>query len=153
MDSKPTPGTFWMEVYTVGDETVDAQHKQIFDLIKVLERADSSGDGAGTADLVLAYLSRYLSNHFVEEELRMADSNYPYLEPHRKQHIACSHELAELLTSVESKPLRTQEYVGFIRQWFHEHLLGSDQQYALWLHDHSEAKLALAQPLEQEVCV
>jgi hemerythrin len=151
MDAKPTPGAFWTEAYTVGDEAIDAQHKHIFALIKVLERADTSGDGARTADLVLAYLSRYLSNHFVEEERLMAEASYPHLDSHRKQHQACGQKLAELMATVEATPTPTHTYIGFVREWFHEHLLGSDQQYALWLHK-TEAELSSKQQVEQEVC-
>ena len=147
MDAMPTPGAFWLEVYTVGNERIDAQHKQIFALIKVLEAANTSGDGARTADVVLAYLSRFLSNHFLDEERCMAESAYPFLNQHRKQHEDCAQKLAELLATIESPAMPTDDYVRFIRHWFHEHLLGSDQQFALWLHQHEKQAVA-----PEEVC-
>jgi hemerythrin len=155
MHAMPTPGAFWLEVYTVGNETIDAQHKQIFGLIKVLETAGTSGDGARTADLVFRYLSRVLANHFVDEERFMAETAYPNLEQHRQQHEACSRRLSELLATVESTSIPTDSYVGFIRQWFHEHLVGSDQDFALWLQKSDEGKSSHQteqNPAHEEVC-
>ena len=119
--------------YTVGDKLIDDQHDHIFRLVNALECAGSAGVGARTADLLLVHLSAYLQSHFRCEERLMAERGYPKLRTHARQHAECSQRLADLLVLVNSNVMDPADCAPFVRDWLHNHLLGSDCHFAQWL--------------------
>ena len=127
--------TFWTSEHSVGNAEVDRQHLHIVDLVNSLTIAKDSGHGAGTTDLILTHLQRYIQAHFVAEERLMELVGYPELDAHRKQHIVCTLELQRLLEAVESSEISAVDCAPRLRQWLHEHLLGTDQHYVRWLNE------------------
>jgi hemerythrin-like metal-binding protein len=123
---------FWKDEYSVGNEEIDKQHQHILALVNALEIAGTSGEGAGTADLVLSHLLRYLSQHFAAEEELLASTGYPGLETHQREHAECTSKVESMVRAVASSEMTASECVPFFCDWLHEHLLGSDLQYAAW---------------------
>ena len=146
MVSAPIPVVFWKDEYTIDDKQIDQQHEHIVALTNALEIAAASGEGAGTADLVLAHLVRFLATHFDTEERAMEAAAYPDLAEHRQQHAQFSRRLAQLVRSVESGELNVVDCVPVIRDWLHCHLLGSDQRFAFWVRAASNREV----PAEHE---
>ena len=121
--------------YTVGNKPLDDQHDHIFRLLTALECAGSSGEGALTADLLLTHLTAYMKRHFRCEERLMAERGYPKVRGHARQHAECSQRLADLLALVNSNAVDATDCAPFVREWMHNHLLGSDRQFARWLEN------------------
>jgi hemerythrin len=143
------PIVYWSNEYSIGNEEIDHQHEHIINLVNALEIADTSGDGAATADLVLTHLLRYMAKHFAEEEQLMKDVGYPGLEEHQRQHGACSCKLAQFVSQVASGEMNAAECVPFIRQWLHTHMLESDQRYAAWVRTEPQAVATWAKRLHR----
>ena len=84
----------WKTEYSVGDEALDNQHKELIrimnDLHELLgEPEDAKNDGR--VEFIFGNLADYIVTHFAYEEQRMIDAKYPYekLVAHRAEH----HEL------------------------------------------------------------
>jgi hemerythrin len=133
----PSPQHFATTEFTVGDKLIDDQHDHIFKLLNALQFADSSGDGARTADLLLEHLHSYLTRHFAREERFMAERRYPKLHSHKRQHKECIQRLSDFLALVNAKVMHAADCAPFAREWLHNHLLGSDRQFARWSHARS----------------
>jgi hemerythrin-like metal-binding protein len=114
--------------------------------------AGTSGEGAANADLLLAHLLRFLAAHFGDEERLMKAMEYPELAVHQQEHEKCSGKLAELVSAVTSGELGAADCAPFIRDWLHNHLLGSDQRYAAWLVVKPEAVSLWVRQMERQAC-
>jgi hemerythrin len=146
------PVVFWSEEYETGNSEIDQQHQHLFSLVNALEIACTSGEGAATTDLVLAHLLRYLARHFSTEESLMRAVDYPEFTEHQHQHTACSRKVAELLSRVQTDELDAMEFVAYIRDWLHEHLLLSDRKYAFWLQGRPEAVSLWTKEVHRHAC-
>jgi hemerythrin len=78
----------WDPALSVGVESIDRQHREIFrqadGLLRSLWRHDSREEVAR----VLEFLSRYVVNHFRDEEVLMRRSGYAQETIHRLEHAA-----------------------------------------------------------------
>ncbi|MGB8773830.1 MAG: hemerythrin domain-containing protein, partial [Terriglobales bacterium] len=69
----------WNPSYSVKVYALDAQHKKLFDIIRELYTAMSSGHGKDAVGDVLRRLIDYTVQHFAAEEKLMAEHAYPLL--------------------------------------------------------------------------
>ena len=77
----------WQEAYESGDETIDAEHRELFELANRV--IDASLDHAAGQAGILAALDTLLAHvqrHFADEEAILARLHYGDLEPHRRAH-------------------------------------------------------------------
>ena len=79
----------WSNDYLIGDETIDAEHKELFRIInnfhdKWQERKESEDREAIAT--VLNRLVRYAEEHFQHEELIMRGADFPLIAEHRSIH-------------------------------------------------------------------
>jgi hemerythrin len=124
---------FAITEFTVGDKLIDDQHDHIFRVLNALQSADSSGDGARTADALLDHLHSYLTRHFAREERFMEERGYPKARSHTRQHRECLQRLTQFVTLVNANVMHAADCAPFAREWLNTHLLGSDRQFARWL--------------------
>lgn len=117
----------WSSKIVVGLPTIDAQHRQLFDLA-----ATFGGDGDQIRVLKsLAMLTEYVKVHFREEEQMMAACNYPGLAAHRQLHGEFRRMLYDLLENAKQMTLDeiADEVKFLINGWFYNHILVSDFDY------------------------
>jgi hemerythrin len=88
----------WNPKWKIGIAALDAQHEGLFDRFDAFVEAASSQDRAAAATEALFFLSRYVDEHFGDEERAMADAGYPGLPVHRELHQGFVRELAGLST-------------------------------------------------------
>ncbi len=141
----------WTDEYRIGNDEIDRQHQHIVALVNSLEVASASGDGARTCDMVLTHLLWYLAQHFSSEEQLMAAVEYPDIEEHRREHSECRRRMAQLVSSIERGEIDVKDCVPYIRTWVHEHMLGSDRRYAVWVKEKPEAVLHWAEHIGSNI--
>jgi len=76
----------WEENLKLGVAAIDEQHEEIFMYFDRLTNALQNGEGNSMIMDLLAYLDRYTSTHFKDEESLMELHRYPGLELQRQQH-------------------------------------------------------------------
>ena len=125
----------WKESYSVGNATLDAQHKNLLGICNrmTLCAEDSGIESFGEFHLILNDLAEYAATHFKTEEMYLMHVNYPHIGEQKSEHSAFSEQLAEFLyqatTGVIDKPALAQR----IEAWWVDHILGSDMRYKSYL--------------------
>lgn len=123
----------WSKEFETGIETIDFQHRKLFNLINNLEEAVTN-QGLDGAKLVIEFtldqLAEYTVYHFEQEERMMAEANYPDLENHKKMHQRLAARVVELKKKIEAnQPGIEKELLSFLSDWIKEHILHKDIDY------------------------
>ena len=69
-----------------GNDTIDAQHKELISRIADFVKACEAGESKVKAVKMLDYLDEYTNFHFNAEEELQKNVNYPELPQHHKKH-------------------------------------------------------------------
>jgi hemerythrin len=93
----------WEDGMSVGVESIDVHHRQVWRRIRHLANAVSDGR-ADEVRAALRFLQSYLAEHHAEEERWMADAGYPGAREHTRAHA----ELLERIRSAQEPGARTQ---------------------------------------------
>ena len=76
----------WTAEFSVKNAAMDAQHKQLFDILRELHTAMRFGHGKDVLSDVLRRLIDYTVDHFAAEENLMTTNGYPMLISHQSEH-------------------------------------------------------------------
>jgi len=126
---------YWLEDYACGDPTIDAEHRELFDLGNVLidaarEQYSEPGLWWAALDSMLAHLAR----HFQSEEALMARHGYGRLAIHRRTHARLLRRADELRAAVETGDATLSHLVNFLaNDVVALHLLKMDREFELQL--------------------
>lgn len=130
----------WKAEYSVGDEALDNQHKELIgimnDLYELLQEPDAAQQD-GRIEFIFGSLADYIVTHFAYEEQRMLDARYPYdqLVTHRAEH----HELIKKVRRyhanvMEGNRAGLKELMPYLYgEWLVHHICEQDMQYKPYL--------------------
>jgi len=79
-------GIAWNDNYSLDNERLDTQHKQLFEFVSELVGACIDGSSTGKLSATLDFLVNYAVRHFADEEALQLEYNFPYYESHKKMH-------------------------------------------------------------------
>ena len=119
----------WTEALATGIETIDAQHREIFDAVNALIDAIGEGRGAEAVLELFDFLDGYVSRHFALEELHMQRHGYPGYGGHRQAHLDFAEDLALLRERLEEEggaPLLVREIRLHVCDWLVNHIARVD---------------------------
>lgn len=125
----------WKQVYSVGDDHLDAQHKSLIGLMNSYYECHLNGK-MEEAKSDLAKLLALTVQHFREEEEMMERTGYPHFKEHRNHH----HELLRQVDKLVKDYLHTHSQVtagklaNFLKVWLTRHILGADKGYGPYVH-------------------
>jgi hemerythrin len=129
----------WQADYSVGDETIDGQHRKLIEILNKLGDLLGGGraDAAVTPRQLFDDLALYVTSHFAYEEKRMADAGYPLekVREHQQEHRQLLKTLQGFETHVESgDPQALEEMMPFLYgDWLIHHICVVDKDYADYL--------------------
>ena len=121
----------WTEELSVGVESLDDDHRQLFAMVNGLFDAIEGGTGAGLMSALFDALLAYTRDHFAREEALMAERHYPELAAHRVEHA----ELAERVHALRRSFLTDggdgvgQELLVLFKTWLTSHIRVTDRAY------------------------
>jgi len=115
----------WDETYTVGNPTLDEQHKRIFELANSLPEVVDEELIKG----ILWRLFKHVNEHFATEEKMMKDIGYPKLVEHRKLHDELITKLSDISTHSFDTDQSIFQFKKFIYDWIIEHIMNVDRDY------------------------
>lgn len=76
----------WNEDLAVGVESIDDQHKELFNRFNRLLEACSNGSGTDEIGSILFFLDEYVQVHFRDEEKLQIAHAFPEYPAHHEQH-------------------------------------------------------------------
>lgn len=124
----------WKPEYSVGIESIDAQHRQLIELINRLQNTVDYATGGDYERAALDAVVDYTRIHFRYEEELMQEHGYPSLEAHRAEHEKMVAKVEELLQAYRADEDRAlQDALAFLKAWLINHINGTDQQYSEFL--------------------
>jgi len=133
----------WNNSYSVGNEKIDSQHKQIIKMINTLlddyNHLDASSEKLHD---LLDSMTNYFRNHFKEEEKFLEEIGYPETEGHQMLHMHYIDKTVDLNFEIMLKKDNvSNEMMQFLLHWWTNHILIEDMKYKDFL---SKAKKGLA---------
>jgi hemerythrin-like metal-binding protein len=121
----------WTRRMSVGNESIDTEHKTLLKMVNDIERAISKRDSAALAR-TFRLLEEAVHNHF-RNEARIAQAiNYPF-EEHTLEHQYVLNELQSMRDELVSNEGRWSEsavehYYGFLSEWTTMHIGEDDMR-------------------------
>jgi hemerythrin len=126
----------WKEEYSVGDNSIDDQHRQIIELINDLHRVISlnSSNSSVAVKGVLEQLTHYTIQHFQHEEKVMQACRYPDIENHKAMHSRLRRRTAAMRSNMFL--VTDRDLLEYLRDWWNDHILSQDKAYEPYLAVH-----------------
>lgn len=120
----------WKESYSVGNETIDSQHKKLIDMINSMIRNKGCNVDSEVVSYVLSEMIEYACSHFKNEETYMEQIAYPELKLHKEEHKQFKFKASNFcLDTMKDKPSIPDEILQFLSKWLINHILHSDMKY------------------------
>lgn len=120
----------WTNNLSVGDDSIDDDHKGLFALMNDLESADMGHD---YINAILDRLKKYTIDHFTREEIYMKEVNYPGLAEHMEQHEAFKEWLETIRSTYARCPqspfIIGDSVNGYLHRWLRDHIQNEDMKY------------------------
>lgn len=126
----------WTEDLRVGVDTIDNQHKELFNRINNLLDACTHGKGSEEVKRTLNFLSDYVITHFGTEERLMARYNYPDYASHKEKHEKFNKEFAELKMRIQKEATGLLTTLGtnhLLIDWWLNHIGKVDKELGAFL--------------------
>ncbi|HAX52390.1 bacteriohemerythrin [Muricomes intestini] len=122
------------ETLVTGNETIDSQHKELFDKINKLLDSCENGNDKLTAVKMLDYLADYTDFHFSAEEKLQEDIEYPGIKEHKKEHEKLRNVVKELYEMLEEEEGPSNAFVEQVNknviEWLYGHIKSFDRSVA-----------------------
>ena len=124
----------WDSDLAIGIETIDNQHKQIFEHLLAIENSIAKRDPWHILHFLLSQLAAYMKFHLAVEESLHEITRYPGLEDHRYGHARIIELMGELEDKLQRNP-SGENLVGFFEAWFVRHVLSDDREFAIYIKE------------------
>ena len=129
----------WKDEFSVGSQTLDAQHAGILDTINRLYNAMQHDLHPKQLNIILSDLIQYVEIHFFDEERIMRESDFPgfqsQLEAHRKYAQKVDGFKLQFQTT---KGDLSFDVLKFLKNWWTNHILHMDRKYAPFITSEDE---------------
>jgi len=121
----------WDSRYSVGDATLDRQHKKLLNLCNQLAicASDSSAHSDALFREILDELSAYAKEHFATEEALLKACDYPRLGTQQWDHSEYEQQVAHARASAGEGVLDKTGLQRLLSTWWNDHILISDMDY------------------------
>lgn len=122
----------WDTHYSVHDEFIDSQHKNIVKAINALIDAIDEGKTEMFCQKLYTALKVYAERHFSHEEKLLEQIAFPDLNNQKKQHryfIEKMEEINQKSSGSDADIELELEMLDFLKEWFYNHILKSDLNY------------------------
>jgi len=129
-------GLKWDDSYLIGNELIDTQHLQLFDLLNTLVRSCDEESENIKIKVTLDFLVSYAIQHFNDEEALQLECGFPEYNDHKQKHDELKASVNELIQrfneSGSSSELGT-DIKKFVIKWLIHHFISEDKKIGLHL--------------------
>lgn len=120
----------WQEIYSVGVEKIDAQHRNLFEIANRFHDACIARVARSRLIEIFGELVDYTASHFADEESMLREMKCPDYERHRDNHAKLVGLVLNYRQKLESgEPESELRAMEFIKTWLNGHILGMDRNY------------------------
>jgi len=132
----------WEPSLSVGDKTIDEQHKRLLSTINDLLEGMASGEVKEKVEEVVKFLDKYIKEHLSFEEKFMQEHGYPEFDLHKKIHEGFIKNYNIFKEELESEgpsitlSIKVQRFIG---QWWLDHIRNVDNKYYVYLKENPKS--------------
>jgi len=121
----------WTTTFEMGDDTVDAEHKQFIEIVNRLTASIRDNAEISTIAALCDEVVSHSESHFRSEEAAMARYGYENLEAHRRDHERLLADIARASRALRHSADRTMivNQAMTIKELLLRHLFRRDVQY------------------------
>lgn len=124
----------WDPVYRIGVETIDRQHRQLFDIGNRFYSAWRQQTRRSELCRIFDELLEYTGYHFAEEERLMQQIDYPDLIQHRSDHAQLVKRVKQYRTRIKAGTADAErQALDFMKTWLQTHVLEADKDIGVCL--------------------
>ena len=124
----------WKEKFSVGMETMDNQHKHFLNLLNNLDDEIQRKNSPEMVETAINRIFSYAMLHFRDEEKILSTCGYPEIGQQRKEHSFFVKQVKEMESSHKGGNLvNLGSVVSFLRDWFINHIMTEDKDYAAFI--------------------
>jgi hemerythrin len=126
----------WNDGLSVGVDTIDGQHKELFARADALLAAMRASESREQVEPLLRFLRDYCAEHFASEAKLMAAERYPERELHVAQHTIFTAQMERIATDFETYEATTAvaaQVHQLLCVWLVQHILEVDKALAQFL--------------------
>lgn len=124
----------WTAELSVNNHELDGQHQELFRAVNRLMEAMRTGQGTTKVMEMVAFLDRYASEHFGQEERYMTAHHYPDYAAHKAEHEDFLKDVSRI------KAMEGRSSIAILLEvqqttcdWMKEHIKSSDKALADYL--------------------
>lgn len=121
----------WSDRYSVGNEVLDSQHKELFNIINKLNDLIDKEINDNSISQLLMDMSNYVEIHFRTEESMLSEVNYPGYHNQMTSHedfILKTIDLFDVYNN-DHDAIDLVELNNYLFEWLSEHILKDDMLY------------------------
>jgi hemerythrin len=142
--------SLWNVSYETGNEIVDNDHKEIFNLVEDV-LSSSLMPRKDKVESAITFLANYVARHFANEEKLMTEPAFPQMAEHKKEHA----DLLAVAVGLQKKFINDGYLLGELNEnndlhlsmeinktvitWLTKHVMGSDKKMAEHYREWSES--------------
>ena len=130
----------WKDKYSCNIESIDLQHKQLFNLgneLYELIKNNKNHDNYDQIQQILIELKDYTVYHFEYEEKLMKEYGYSDLENQKIEHKAFLDKILNIeIKDIDEDQLNVMmDMMMFVANWIEMHIVKSDMKYKSFFND------------------
>lgn len=120
----------WTEEFSVENEIIDNQHKQLIDMINELYEAFTKSQAKEIVLEILTKMAKYTIFHFQTESKLFKKFNYSDSETHNLEHQKFVEQVLEFKKRYKKgDDLLSYDLMSFLQEWLANHIVVSDKKY------------------------
>lgn len=125
----------WREALSVGDPTIDGDHRKLIGFVNDLQDAIDGQKSDQIVGKIILELVQYTKDHFQREEACMRGAGYPDYERHRQIHRALTGQVLLMAEKYVRTPTHEvkQDLIDFLSAWLVEHIIKEDRKLGAYL--------------------
>lgn len=134
-------GLNWDNNLLTGVQSIDNQHKELFNRIDKLLEAMKEGKAKNEITKTLDFLEEYVIKHFSEEEMIQKKNDYPKYDTQHKEHEEFKSELRKLRGTFESSGTSALLVLNVQKEmtnWWKKHISSLDKDLGKYLIENSK---------------
>lgn len=117
----------WSAEYSVNNDTIDAQHKYLFDLCNTLYKLVEQPVTSQSVKQALLGFQDYIEIHFTDEEKHYSD--HPLFTDHHELHKDFVEQINGYIADYEKGNLKLEKLANYTKDWLIDHITVIDSQY------------------------
>ncbi|MDD3342616.1 MAG: hemerythrin family protein [Sulfurospirillaceae bacterium] len=125
----------WQERFSLKNEKIDAQHKELFRLTNCARQLDEKSTTKEELANLFKEFFNYMKEHFAEEEAYMQSIEYPYFAHHKKLHEDFIKNFTAILKEKKTIFAIQEAMKAITHKWLVEHILENDLKIEQWRKD------------------